>query len=494
MSRQWRGGRGRPFLIEMGGLLMTFDSFEFLFVFLPVVYALYRLVRTTNFHNIVIVIASLYFYAYGEPYTIVILLFVSIQDYLIGNWLMRVTDPQKRWLMVTASVATNLFLLGLFKYGDWLVDSANAAFDHFHVDYQIAQPHLPLPVGISFYTFHTISYTVDIYRGIMKPRRNLIDYLSFVAFFPLLVAGPIQRAAHLLPQISRHRPAITYRLAEVGVFLIVWGLTKKMVFADNLGKLVETCQANLNTPGPGLILAYAFCFQIYFDFSAYTDIARGTARLFNIRLTKNFFTPYFARSPSDFWRRWHISLSTFLRDYLYKPLGGNRRGERRTYANLLMTMFLGGIWHGAGIFFLLWGVYHGLLLAFYRRWPIDQWLEARFGRIGNVAAVILMFQLTVVGWILFFAKPNTFWPIVNSIGQMAVAPMSSLMLPLLWGLAIYTIPMMAGEILAFRNNRELVDLYPVMPTALKVVIYVTLFYLLIFFARREGYGFIYFQF
>ena len=474
---------------------MSFDSYQFLFLFLPIIYALYRLVRVTNLHNVVIVAASLYFYCYGQPiFYIFILLFVSIQDFLIGDWLTRTTDPRKRWVMVTLSVATNLIMLSLFKYGDWLVGMLNARFDYAHIAIVIDQPHLPLPVGISFYTFHTISYTVDIYRGIMRPRRNLIDYLAFVSFFPLLVAGPIQRASHLLPQIARHRPRVSYRRAEQAMFLISWGLTKKMVFADNLGKLVEVCQQNMQTPGAGLVLAYAFCFQIYFDFSAYTDIARGCAHLFNIRLTKNFFTPYFSLSPSEFWRRWHISLSTFLRDYLYIPLGGNRKGEVRTYVNLLLTMMLGGIWHGAGTFFFLWGTYHGLLLTFYRRWPIDEWLANRFGRAGKFAAWFLMFQLTVFGWILFFAKPDNFMPIIKSIGMLFTNPLTPLFGQMLWGLALFITPMMVGEVAAYRRNREFVDLYPVFPLALKVTIYLALFYAIIFFARREGYSFIYFQF
>lgn len=473
---------------------MSFDSYNYLFLFLPLVFALYRLVRTTNLHNVVILIASLYFYAYNEPYTVFILLFVSIQDYVIGDWLARVTVPRKRWIMVTASVTTNLALLALFKYGDWAVDMLNLLFDRLHIDHVLRQPHLVLPVGISFYTFHTISYTVDIYRGLLRPRRNLIDYMSFVAFFPLLVAGPIQRASHLLPQISRNRPPVSYRRAEQGIFLILWGLTKKMAFADNLGKLVEVCQKNIDTPGVGLILAYAFCFQIYFDFSAYTDIARGSASLFNIKLTKNFFTPYFSRSPSEFWRRWHISLSTFLRDYLYIPLGGNRSSGLRTYFNLLVTMILGGIWHGAGVFFFYWGLYHGLLLVLYRRWPIDQWIEQSLGVWGKVVAWFLMFHLTVFGWVLFFAKPDTFGPIVRSIGHLFVSPLSPLMGQMLWGLALFIVPMMAGEVVAYRRNRELVDLYPVFSTALKTFVFVSLFYTIVFFARRQGYGFIYFQF
>lgn len=473
---------------------MNFDSYEFLFILLPVVFAIYQLLRTTNWHNLIIVIASLFFYAYKEPYALIILLFVSIQDYWIGNWLTRVNDPGKRWIMVTVSVATNLLLLALFKYSDWIVGVLNGFFDKHHIDLIISEPGLPLPIGISFYTFHTISYTVDIYRGIMRPRRNLIDYLSFVAFFPLLVAGPIQRASHLLPQIAKKRAVVTYRRAEQGVFLVMWGLTKKMVFADNLGKLVELCQQNISEPGAGLVLAYAFCFQIYFDFSAYTDIARGVASFFNIHLTKNFFTPYFSRSPSEFWRRWHISLSTFLRDYLYVPLGGNRLGNVRTYANLLITMILGGIWHGAGYFFFIWGVYHGSLLALYRRFPIDIWLKNKFGFFGKATAWFVMFQLTVFGWIIFYSKPGTFKPIMQSIKAMFVSPLSPMMMPWLWGLLIFIAPMMAGEYVAFRRNRELVDLYPILSVPVKVILYVTLFYTLIFFARRQGYEFIYFQF
>jgi alginate O-acetyltransferase complex protein AlgI len=359
---------------------VSFDSYEYLFVFLPLVFVLYQCVRKSVLHNWLLVGASLFFYGWGDPHLIFLLLFVSGQDYIIGKMIAASGSQRRRTALIVFSVATNLLLLSLFKYGDWLIGVWNKLNETelrslTHGDMSLAKMHLPLPVGISFYTFHTISYTVDIYRRRMVPKTSFIDYLSFVCFFPLLVAGPIQRAAHLLPQIARLRPRVSFRNAEYALFLIFWGLMKKMVFADNLGKLVERCQEHMSAAGAGMVLAYAFCFQIYFDFSAYTDIARGSAKLFNIRLTKNFLTPYFARSPSEFWQRWHISLSTFLRDYLYIPLGGNRKGAVRTYANLMITMMLGGLWHGAGVFFILWGTYHGLMLCLYRAVPVDEYLE-----------------------------------------------------------------------------------------------------------------------
>lgn len=459
---------------------MAFDSYAFLFVFLPTVLVVYHLFRATRLHNWVICIASLYFYSWGsEWYLILVLLFVSIQDFIIGRWIFDSEDERTRKALMIASVSSNLFVLGLFKYGNWIIHS-------------IA---LPLPIGISFYTFHTISYTVDIYRRRMVPRTNLIDYMSFVSFFPLLVAGPIQRASHLLPQIARIRPPVSWRNAEHGFFLICWGLTKKMVFADNLGKLVERCQENISEPGVGLVLALAFTFQIYADFSAYTDIARGCARFFNISLTKNFLTPYFSASPSEFWHRWHISLSTFLRDYLYIPLGGSRGTLWQTLANLMITMTLGGLWHGAGVFFVIWGIYHGVLLCLHRVFPLDERLRGWFGqRLGTVLAVGVMFCCTVFGWILFFSNPRTFFPIVFSIGTMVTNGPSNLALTLSWGLVLFVTPLIVTDAFGYKRDREFVDLYPRFSLPLKVLSYVAMFYLVVFLARRSGYAFIYFQF
>lgn len=473
---------------------MAFDSYYFLFIFLPIVFFLYRIVRTTLLHNVVIVSASLYFYAWGDIRLIPLLLFVSVQDYVVGRLIANSSGERRRFALVTLSVCANLLLLAFFKYSIWLFADLNLILGATPLTWRAPLLDIPLPIGISFYTFHTISYTIDVYRRRTFPRSNLIDYLSFVSFFPLLVAGPIQRAAHLLPQMVRRRPAVSYRNAEFGFFLICWGLTKKMVIADNLGKLVERCQENLQHPGAGTVLALAFCFQIYADFSAYTDIARGCAKLFGISLTKNFLTPYFSASPSEFWRRWHISLSSFLRDYLYVPLGGNRLGTVRTYVNLMITMVLGGVWHGAGVFFLLWGVYHGALLCTYRLFPLDLALVRLLGRGGHVLAVCIMFMFTLFGWVLFFSNPTNFGPIMGSIGRGVLQTPDKLVFQLCWGLLIFVTPLMITDVLGYRRNREFIDLYPRLPSWVRTVIYVLLFYATVFFGRRQGYAFIYFQF
>ncbi|HJY23910.1 MAG TPA: MBOAT family O-acyltransferase, partial [Hanamia sp.] len=390
---------------------MEFDSFFYVLFFLPFVFLLYQTVKHTRYHNLIICGASLTFYAFGQLKYLVILILISLQDYFIAGIIHKTANERKRKFLVALSVSLNLLVLAFFKYSDWLIDVVNKnLIDTFSIFRSIPEiPHLNLllPIGISFYVFHTISYTVDTYRRVIVPRKNILDYLTFVSFFPLLVAGPIQRARDLLPQLGKKRVLPSNKVLEYGVFLILYGITKKIVIADNLGNLIEICQKNHSaTPGLGFIIALAFTFQIYADFSAYTDIATGSAKLFNIKLTRNFITPYFSQSPSEFWQRWHICLSSWLRDYLYIPLGGNKSGKLKTYINLMVTMILGGIWHGAGVFFLLWGIYHGMLLTFYRIIPINTYLKKYLGKVGKWLAITIMFVSTVYGWILFFSKTN----------------------------------------------------------------------------------------
>ena len=311
-----------------------------------------------------------------------------------------------------------LSLLCTFKYAGWLTGEINGMAAALGLGIAITQLTLPLPPGISFYTFHTISYTADIYQRKFKPTGKFVDYVTFVAFFPQLIAGPIARASELLPQVAARRPAVSPEERERAFTLIAWGLFKKTCVADNLGLIVAQTGAALQQPnagGLGYIYMYAFAAQIYCDFSAYTDIARGLAKLFGIELTRNFLTPYLSKSPSDFWQRWHISLSRWLRDYLYIPLGGNHRGRLITLRNLAITMFLGGLWHGAGVGFIVWGLYHGLLLVLYRLLPIDRLLQERFGRTGSILAIVLMFNLVCVGWIFFRATSSELLPLFTSL-------------------------------------------------------------------------------
>jgi D-alanyl-lipoteichoic acid acyltransferase DltB (MBOAT superfamily) len=377
-----------------------------------------------------------------------------------------------------------------------------------------------------------MSYTIDIYRREFKPYRNVVDYLSFVCFFPHLVAGPIMRARDLLPQLARIRPLPSMETVSGALFMILFGLFQKTVLADNFGGIVELIQrlmGNQGTalpPGLGLLFAYAFAFQIYCDFAAYTTIARGVARLFGVELMRNFLTPYLSTNPSEFWARWHISLSTWLRDYLYIPLGGNQYGPVKTIRNLMITMFLGGLWHGAGVFFIIWGLFHGALLVFYRFLPLDKFLILKFGTFGRFLSTIVFFHLVCIGWIFFRATPEQFAPIVKSIvalpsaifdvirefepqwsriGPISVfnviigafhgfAARNSIFTAYAWGVFLFAVPVWITDFLGWRQNCEFPDLFGKMYWLDRVPLILALLYGIIFLARRQANEFIYFSF
>ena len=328
--------------------------------------------------------------------------------------LLRIDDVRRRKLTLILSVIANLGILGFFKYFNFFSDSFrqvwHAAFGY---EPNLFTLRVVLPVGISFYTFQSMAYTIELYRKRMEPSQSLLEYATYVSFFPQLVAGPIERPAHLLSQFQRPRPAVDGLMFRDGVWLIFWGLFKKMVVADNMSMLVnenfapfDSMASNAPVPTDGLRLLfslYAFALQIYGDFSGYTDIARGVAKLLGFDLILNFNLPYVAITPSEFWRRWHISLSTWLRDYLYISLGGSRRGTLMTYRNLFLTMLLGGLWHGAAWTFVLWGIYHGVLLISYRLVGLGGEENDRPLPVKLIMGVI-MFHLTCLGWLLFRAQ------------------------------------------------------------------------------------------
>jgi alginate O-acetyltransferase complex protein AlgI len=400
---------------------MQFQSYTFLFVFLPIVFFLYSITRTNVLSKWVIVVGSVIFYGWQEPWFVIPMLSSGIVDYFIAQKISDSNDDAYRKKLLIASVVFNLSVMSFFKYTGWISESIVALGAYMGFSLLTAPIHVPLPPGVSFYTFETISYTVDVYKKEFKPRRHLLDYLSFLVFFPHLVAGPIRRAKQLLPVISSYRPPVTAEVASLALFMILFGIFQKLVLADNFGALVETTlkfidpTTHVMPAGLGIIFTYAFCFQIYCDFAAYSTIARGTAKLFGIELSNNFLTPYFSANPSEFWTRWHISLSTWLRDYLYIPLGGSHGTRFQTFRNLMITMFLAGLWHGAGIFFIIWGIYHGLLLVGYRFLAVDEVLQRRLGRIGKLLSIVLFFNLVCVGWIFFRASPDQFVPIWKSI-------------------------------------------------------------------------------
>src|SRR5262252_2108721 len=382
---------------------MLFNSWIFL-PFLIVVLVLYKLLPH-RLQNPMLLLASYFFYACWDWRFLGLLLLSTSCDWLLARAISREPTPEsaKRW--VVCSVCINLLFLGFFKYFNFFINSADVlaetlGFSGWHFNLSII-----LPVGISFYTFQSISYIVDVYRGEVEPASNPLDFALFVAFFPHMVAGPIMPSRGLLPQLQQRRCTTRLQIRS-GLWLILLGFFKKVVIGDNLAPVVNGVFAT-NDPASGASVqlgVYAFALQIYCDFSGYTDIARGVAKLLGIELMINFDRPYLATNPSDFWRRWHISLSQWLRDYLYVPLGGSRRGRRRTYVNLMITMVLGGLWHGAAWNFILWGAYQGLLLVGHRFVVTDLKLWKSSSRISTLLSRVLMFHAVCYGWLLFRAN------------------------------------------------------------------------------------------
>ncbi len=380
---------------------MLFNSYTFA-VFFVLVYAAYWLLGHRN-QNRLLLVASYVFYGWWDWRFLSLLVLSSVVDYVVALRIADADAPQRRraWLML--SLITNLGMLGFFKYANFFADSLREACASlgWTLDWRLTD--IVLPVGISFYTFQTLCYTIDVYRGTLKPVRNLTEFLLYVSFFPQLVAGPIERASHLIPQIQQRR-TITWLGCGRGLWLILVGLFRKVVVADNLAVVVDQVFAAPEVPTGWICLlaTYAFAIQIYCDFSGYSDMARGISQLMGFDLMVNFRTPYFATNPSDFWRRWHISLSTWLRDYLFIPLGGSRGGEWQTYRNLMLTMTLGGLWHGASWNCVLWGIYQGLLLCGHRAlFGREQRETGHESRLVRMVSIVGMFHLTCLGMMIF---------------------------------------------------------------------------------------------
>lgn len=381
---------------------MLFNSGIFLQFFAAFLLLYWSVREKITWRNWLIVAASYLFYGWWDVRFLGLLVIASVMDYAVALWLGKTEDAQKRKWLITVSMVGNLGILGLFKYYGFFVTSFAAMAERIGWSVHLPTLEIVLPVGISFYTFQTMSYTLDVYRREIPATRSLVNFLAFVSFFPQLVAGPIERAKHLLPQFERTL-VITRNDVADGIWLCLWGLFKKVVIADNLAPLVEMAYAAPGNSGP-LVMAgtAAFAIQIYCDFSGYSDVARGLAKLLGFDLMLNFNLPYLATSIREFWRRWHISLSTWLRDYLYVSLGGNRKGSTRTAVNLFLTMLLGGLWHGAAWNFILWGAWHGVGLLVHRRWA-----EARKDVTPSLGYKVFSWMLTLAfvgyGWMLFRA-------------------------------------------------------------------------------------------
>ena len=346
---------------------MLFNSLDFA-IFLPVIFALHWFLFNKNkkAQNILLLAASYFFYGWWEWRLLLLIAASSLLDFWVGIGLSKTTDRRKRTLLLTTSIIANLGCLGFFKYYHFFLDNFIQAFSLMGISINPLGLNVILPIGISFYTFQTQGYTMDVYKGKLEPTKDLISFLVFVSFFPQLVAGPIERASNLLPQFCKVR-IFDYDQSRDGARQILLGLFKKIVIADNCAPYVQEVFGNYSQySGSTLLLGvFLFSFQIYADFSGYSDIAIGTARLFGFNLMRNFAYPYFSRNISEFWRRWHISLSTWFRDYVYIPLGGSRSGRVKTAVNIFVVFTLSGLWHGASWTFIVWGAVNAaLFLAF----------------------------------------------------------------------------------------------------------------------------------
>ena len=368
---------------------MVFSSLHFLYIFLPLA-MLIHLIAPARFKNAALLAFSIYFYAWGEPVYAALMLFSVAYNYLTGLQLGVRAKPYARKAAMAGAVAVNLAVLGFFKYAGFLVDTLNGL-----LGLRLANPNLPLPIGISFYTFQALSYVIDVYRGKVKPRRSFVDFAAYITMFPQLVAGPIVKYADIEAQLTRRKTS----LAQCGQGLerVILGLSKKVLLANNLGLLVDSIGA---MPSRSMLSAwlgaFAYALQIYFDFSGYSDMAIGMGRMLGFTVAETFDYPYLASSVTEFWRRWHISLSEWFRDYVYIPLGGNRVRPARHVLNLLAVWMLTGLWHGASWNFVLWGLYYGALLI------LEKYVTGKaLSRLPKRAARAVTLLLVTVGWVIF---------------------------------------------------------------------------------------------
>ena len=396
---------------------MLFNTIDFIIFFLILLVAI-TLIKNKKFQYSILLFSSYFFFYFSSNYLILLLIASTLLDFYIAKMIWNTSDVARKKILLIISLAGNLGLLGFFKYSDFAILQFNFLGEQFNLTNEIPFLNLALPIGISFYTFQTISYTVDVYRGKLQPSESLKEFALFVAFFPQLVAGPIVRASEFLPQL---REKVTnsvekYELKSIilknsnlklGITIMAFGFFKKMFFADNIAPLVNEIFAVPTSFDSFTIIlgTIAFGIQIYCDFSGYSDIAIGAALILGFKLPMNFNKPYFATSPADFWRRWHISLSSWLRDYLYIPLGGSKKSHVRTYTNLATVMFLGGLWHGASWNFVIWGLLHGGYLAIHRlvvyKFPILNKIQFFKTKTGKITSILITQYFVFLTWIPF---------------------------------------------------------------------------------------------
>jgi alginate O-acetyltransferase complex protein AlgI len=382
---------------------MIFNSFIFLFAFLPITYAVFWSLRNADQRYVWLTLTGYVFYGYWDPRFCLLMAFSTLVSYVAGLAFLKYESPHARKIILIVPITVDLLLLGFFKYAGFFTRVAADTAHAFGVETHFPVLDIVLPVGISFYTFHTITYIVDSYRGVIKPTRKLFEFSAYVSLFSQLVAGPIVRFRQIEKDLENLGSADRTRWLYLGASWFVWGLVEKVVIADSLAHYVDAgmLDAHRLDTGAAWLVMLGYTFQLYFDFAGYSNMAIGLGYLFGLRIPINFNSPYRSLNPSDFWRRWHISLSSALRDYLYISMGGNRGSEAATYRNLMLTMLIGGLWHGANWTFLIWGAYHGALLVAYR------FTAPAWDRIPKWAAMPFMFFLVLLGWVVFRAPDMT---------------------------------------------------------------------------------------
>jgi D-alanyl-lipoteichoic acid acyltransferase DltB (MBOAT superfamily) len=458
---------------------VVFQSWIFL-IFFAVAFPAYLLARGTRFHSLWLLIVSYLFYAWLNPLYLLLVVFTTTVDYAV---VFAMSRSRRKGLWLSLSVLSDLSLLGFFKYSRFVAENLNELLGWLHASCTVPKPDVLLPIGISFFVFRSLTYSIDFYRGNVEMERNFIRYAAFVAFFPQLLAGPIERARNLLPQLRQPAP-ITKQDMTDGLSLFVVGLFKKVALADYLAAYVnEVYGVPDQYQAPALMLAtFAFAWQIYFDFSGYTDMARGVARLMGIRTMLNFDNPYLASGLGDFWNRWHISLSTWFKDYLYISLGGNRKGQVRTYVNMFVTMVVSGLWHGAQWTFVAWGALHAAGRVVTRELERSEFYRERVPRCVKQAFV---FTFVCFCWIFF--RADSFadaWTIVTRIFTSGVADPRCPLLMIGLVLSVW-----AYQFVYESRIRSILDLAPV-----RVGLTVVMLLYIAFFANAGSQPFIYFQF
>lgn len=465
---------------------MLFNTLIF-WAFFAIVLALFYAVPP-RWRKLVLFVSSYVFYGMWDWRFLSLIVISTITDFVCARYIGASDDDTVRRRILIVSVTVNLGILGFFKYFNFFAENTVALLNAIGIGAHPFLIDVVLPVGISFYTFQTMSYTIDVYRRHTTPTHSLLDFANFVAFFPQLVAGPIERANHLLPQLNLLKRASSEQVLE-GVSLILLGLFAKVYVADNLAEVVDTVYARPGLPGSFYLVAtYAFAFQILGDFAGYSSIARGLAKCMGVDIMVNFHAPYYATGPREFWRRWHISLSSWLRDYLYIPLGGNRANRARTARNLMITMLLGGLWHGAAWTFVAWGFAHALLLAGEHALNATR---VRLSRVPTIVKMVVFFHLVCVTWVFFRAESmDSAYHILHAMAW-RFEPSQALWVVVI-ELAQFAGPLALLQFVEYRRNDP--DWLVHSHWSVQGIVYAAMIILMLVFGVTGGNEFIYFQF